>query len=154
MDYAILLIPMFAFAEACIGVGLFVSGIFLVAISTLILDQQIATLPLISLLAFMGAVIGDHFGFYVGRWIGPHFYHISFVANRKKSFIKAKGIIKKYGYFAVFVGRFIPAIRSIIPAMLGISGFNRITFLFLDVLACSLWSIALATILQGIGSIV
>ncbi|MDG2421528.1 MAG: VTT domain-containing protein [Gammaproteobacteria bacterium] len=150
---AVPLILIFAFAEACIGIGLFISGIFLVGISTLMLDQQAASISLISLLAFIGALAGDQFGFYVGRWIGPLFYDIRFVKNREDSFNKATIAIKKYGSFAVFIGRFIPAIRSLIPAMLGISGFNRIAFLFLDVLACSLWSLALAAIVLGIGNI-
>ncbi|NKB32485.1 MAG: DedA family protein [Pseudomonadales bacterium] len=153
LGLAIFLIPLFAFAEACIGIGLFISGIFLVAIASIVLDQEIAGLPVIATLAFFGALAGDHVGFYVGRWSGPHFHHLSFVEKHRESFDKAERLIRYYGPFAVFIGRFIPAIRSIIPALLGITEFEKIKFSILDCLACLLWSIALAAIVYGIDNI-
>ena len=148
------MIPVFAFAEACVGVGLFISGIFLVAIATLILDQQAASLSSITLLAFVGALLGDHAGYYLGRWMGPQVEQISLIEKRKESFNKAQNILKKFGPFAIFFGRFIPAIRSIIPALLGITKFKKIKFTLLDTLACSLWSMALAAIIFGIDNII
>lgn len=154
MRYAVFLIPIFAFAEACVGIGLFVSGAFLVAIASLVLDQQLAGLALITLLAFLGALLGDHVGFYVGRWIGPRFHHMNFVKKRSKSLKKAEAMIRRYGYFAVFVGRFIPAVRSIIPALLGITNFEKFKFSILDSWACALWACALAAIVLGIDNII
>ena len=153
LRYAILFVPLFAFAEACIGIGLFVSGVFLVALSSIVVDQQLASLPLVALLAFFGALAGDHVGFYVGRWIGPHFHQIGVVEKRKSSFERAEKMIRYYGPFAVFIGRFIPAIRSIIPALLGITDFENIKFSILDSFACLLWAAALAAIVYGLDNI-
>ena len=153
LRYAILFVPLFAFAEACIGIGLFVSGVFLVAVSSIVVDQQLASLPVIASLAFFGAVAGDHVGFYVGRWVGPHFHHIGVVEKRKASFERAEKLIRYYGPFAVFIGRFIPAIRSIIPALLGITDFEKVKFSILDSLACLLWATALAAIVYGLDNI-
>ena len=100
LRYAILFVPLFAFAEACIGIGLFVSGFFLVAVSSIVVDQQLASLPVIALLAFFGAIAGDHVGFYVGRWVGPHLHHIGVVEKRKASFERAEKLIRYYGPFA------------------------------------------------------
>tara|TARA_X000001036_G_C20054367_1_gene552245 strand:- start:1 stop:486 length:486 start_codon:yes stop_codon:yes gene_type:complete len=144
------LIPLFAFAEACIGVGLFVSGVFLVVICSLAFDQQLASLPLITLLAFVGALLGDHVGYYIGKSFGPHFHRMSIVQKRREAISKAEDMIKRYGPFAVFVGRFIPAIRSLIPALLGITNFAKVKFSLLDSLACFLWSLALASIVAGL----
>ena len=154
LEHAIILIPVFAFAEACIGIGLFISGIFLVAISTIILDQQAASLSSITALAFIGALLGDHVGYYVGKSMGPQVEQIGLVKKRIESFNKAKSILKKFGPFAIFFGRFIPAIRSIIPALLGITKFEKITFTLLDTLACFLWSIALAAIIFGVDNLI
>lgn len=153
LHYAILFVPLFAFAEACIGIGLFVSGVFLVAVSSIVVDQQLASLPVIASLAFFGAVAGDHVGFYVGRLVGPHFHHIGVVEKRKASFERAEKLIRYYGPFAVFIGRFIPAIRSIIPALLGITDFEKVKFSILDSLACLLWATALAAIVYGLDNI-
>ena len=148
-----MLIPVFAFAEACIGIGLLVSGIFLLAVCSLVFDQQLASLPLTTLLAFSGALLGDHVGFYAGRKIGPGVHKFGFVKKREVSFAKAEQLINYYGPFAVFIGRFIPGIRSIIPALLGISGFAKIKYSVLDSLACLLWSLALAAIVVGLETV-
>ena len=63
---------------------------------------------------------------------------------------KAEGIIHHYGIAAIFIGRFIPAIRSIIPALVGVSGIERLRYSFIDALACLCWVLALAAILKGI----
>lgn len=147
------MIPLLAFAEACIGIGLFISGVFLVGISSIVLNQNLAELPLIASLAFIGALLGDHVGFYAGRLIGPHFRHFGFVKRYEVSFAKAETVIRKYGFFAVFVGRFIPAIRSIIPGLLGITGFEKMQFTVLDIIACFLWACALSAIVFGIDNI-
>ncbi|MFL2856090.1 MAG: DedA family protein [Pseudohongiellaceae bacterium] len=128
-------------------------GFFLVALSSIVVDQQLASLPLVALLAFFGALAGDHVGFYVGRWIGPHFHQIGVVEKRKSSFERAEKMIRYYGPFAVFIGRFIPAIRSIIPALLGITDFENIKFSILDSFACLLWAAALAAIVYGLDNI-
>ncbi|MGB1582085.1 MAG: DedA family protein, partial [Nevskiales bacterium] len=54
-----------------------------------------------------------------------------------------------YGPWAIFIGRFLPAIRSLVPAMLGISGFQRLRYSLLDMTACSLWALGLAAIVLG-----
>ncbi|MFT7438478.1 MAG: hypothetical protein ACI8WL_001763, partial [Polaribacter sp.] len=38
------MIPLLAFLEACPGIGLFVSGVILLTVSTLLYTEQIATL--------------------------------------------------------------------------------------------------------------
>jgi membrane-associated protein len=49
------------------------------------------------------------------------------------------------------IGRFIPAIRSIIPALTGISGFGRLRYTVFDTVACLAWVGGLALILLGVG---
>lgn len=148
-DYGLLLIPLVAFSEACIGIGLVVSGALLVVVSTVLLGAEVATLWQIVPLAFVGAVVGDHVGYFAGRWMGPGIHDTRFAARYKASLVRAESMILRRGAWAVFIGRFIPAIRSLVPPMLGISGFPRARFSLLDVSACMLWALALAIILSG-----
>jgi len=147
--HAIWLVPVFAFAEACIGLGLFVSGAFLVIIGTMLLTSADATLAQIVPLAMLGALAGDHVGFYTGRWAGPRFHQTRIALRYAQSFDRAERMIRRYGVLAVFIGRFIPAIRSIVPGMLGVTGFNKLRFTLLDTLACAGWALALGAILAG-----
>ena len=77
--------------------------------------------------------------------------HRSRVSTRYRDRIqKAESMVRRYGAWAIFIGRFIPAIRSLIPAALGISGFDRLRYSLLDVLACGLWSAALGLIVVAL----
>ena len=144
---------MIAFAEACVGIGLVVSGVILVAVGSVIYTGEIAPIELIMPLAFVGASLGDHVGFYVGRRIGPRFHHLEFTRKYSKPLGRAEQMIRKYGAFAIFIGRFIPAIRSLIPALLGISEFSRGRYTVLDLSACFLWAMGLGAIIVGVGNV-
>lgn len=144
------MIPVFAFAEAFTGIGLVVSGLFLLVVATSVYVNQLAGIETIVLLALFGAFSGDQLGHSVGHWVGPSF-HRSGVARRYQSSIaKAELLIRNYGSAAIFIGRFVPAIRSLIPAMLGVSGFDRIRYFVLDALACAVWALALGAIVMGL----
>ena len=116
-------------------------------------ENELLGIAGISSLAFLGALLGDQAGFYIGKWAGPYFQETKFAKNRKSTMQKASNMIANYGNYVIFVGRFFPAIRSIIPAMLGVAGFNSLKFLILDLLACFLWCFALGAITIGIGII-
>ena len=153
LKLALIAVPILAFAEAFVGLGLFVSSALLVIASSIVYENELLDIVRISSLAFLGALLGDQGGFYIGKWMGPYFYKIEFVRRRQNIVQKANNMISNYGSYVIFLGRFLPAIRSIIPAMLGIAGFNSFKFLVLDLLACLLWCSALAAIILGIGTI-
>lgn len=149
-EQALLLVPLLAFAEGCIGIGLFVSGLFLVAASSFIHAQGLAPVPMIVALAFGGATLGDHAGFYAGRWIGPRMHRWRFAQRHRGRFDQAEALIRRRGAWAIVIGRFLPAIRSLIPAALGISGFDQLRYSAVDLAACALWATALGLIVSGL----
>lgn len=152
-DQAIWLVPLLAFAEACLGIGLFVSGLFLVIVCSFLHAEQLASLPWISTLAFLGATAGDHTGFLIGHRLGPRVHEMAWVQRHRSKLDRAEAMIRARGAWAIVIGRFVPAIRSLIPAALGIGGFNRLRYSLVDLLACALWACALALIVAGIGQI-
>jgi len=152
-DCALLLIPLIAFAEACVGLGLFVSGFILVGVASVLVSTEIATLPQILPLAFIGAFSGDHLGFYVGRIFGPRFHRSRLADKYRSSIDRAEAMIHARGAWAILIGRFMPAIRSLLPAMLGISGFDRTRYSLVDALACLLWAAGLGLIVTGTTSV-
>lgn len=146
--------PLFAFLEACVGIGLFVTGVILLTISTVLYAEGIATILQIIPLAFLGALIGDHSGYLLGRWIGPRFHHTNFANKNSARIEKAEDLIRRRGSIAILIGRLLPAIRSIIPLITGISGFSRLRYFSYDVLACFIWSSLLGVLVVGIDSII
>ena len=144
------IIPLLAFLEACPGIGLFVSGVILLSISTLLYTEQILTLAQILPLAFAGACLSDHLGFYYGRWFGPRFHSTKFAEKRIDKIQKGEAFIAKYGAFSIIAGRLLTAVRSLVPMMIGISGTSRIKFSLVDITACSLWTSGLGLLIIGL----
>lgn len=145
--------PLIAFLEAFVGVGLFVSGMILLSVCTILYIEQIATLEQMLPLAFCGALLSDHSGYYIGRFIGPRFHHTQFAIKRAKLLEKAETNIRKYGVIAIFIGRFMTPIRSIVPLLTGVSGMTRAKYTLSDILACGLWTGALGLLVVGLDKI-
>ena len=116
------MIPLIAFAEACPGIGLVVSGAILLGVCTVMYTEQIATLSQMLPLAFSGACLADHLGFYLGRWIGPPFHHTRFALRRKAMLDKTEAMFRKHSELAILLGRLMTAIRSLTPLLAGASG--------------------------------
>lgn len=130
--------------------GLVISGVLLLLVSATLYNNGIVGLELLLPLAFFGALLGDHAGYYFGRILGPRFHQIGIIKKYQANVAKAEDLIRRYGSAAIFIGRFIPAIRSIIPALVGVSGLQRLRYSIIDALACLCWVLALAAILIGI----
>ena len=147
---AIPVLIFFAFAEACVGIGLFTSGILLLGVATLIAVNELATPLEIVIFAWLGAFFGDNVGFYFGRAVGPTLLSSNFFSKYKTAIQKAELLTNRFGWGAIFFGRFIPALRSLVPFLVGINGYSKIRYFFLDALACGLWAMALGAIVFGL----
>ncbi len=152
-DQALWLVPLLAFAEAAVGLGLFVSGVLLLSAATLLYAQGLAGLPEIVVLAWAGAMLGDHSGFLTGRHFGPRFHQLRLAQRYRQNLLKAEAMVQRHGAAAIFIGRFVPAIRSVVPVLVGISGFARLRYLLMDALACLLWALTLAALVAGLDSL-
>lgn len=142
--------PLIAFLEAAVGIGLFVPGVVLLSISTFLYAEEVATLSQILPLAFCGAVLGDHSGYYLGRWLGPRFHKTEFAKKRAKAIEKTEGLITKYGNLAIVLGRLITAARSVVPLLTGVSGMRRLKYSVYDFLACAIWTAGLGLLIVGL----
>lgn len=149
-QYALLVVPLIAFLEAFVGIGLFISGVILLSVCTILYVEQIATLQQMLPLAFLGAVLSDHSGYYLGRFMGPKFHHTKFAVKRAKMLSTVEQSIERYGSYAIFFGRFITPIRSVVPLLTGVSGMARFKYSFYDLISCLLWTICLGLLVVGL----
>ena len=139
-----------AFLEACPGLGLFISGVLLLSTATALYANDLLSLQQISLAAFLGAIVADHLGYYLGRFVGPKFHHSDFAQRHAARIAKTERLLRRFGLAAIPVGRLIPAVRSITPMLLGLSGVARWHFSLVDLLACAFWAWALGALASGI----
>jgi membrane-associated protein len=106
------------------------------------------------LLAFAGACLSDHLGFYLGRWFGPKFHHTALAKKYATQLHKGETFILKYGASAIVLGRLITAVRSVVPLMVGISGTQRLRFSVIDITACAIWSLGLGLLVTGLDTLI
>lgn len=151
---ALLVVFMLACFESLIGIGLFVSGVFLLGIASYLLSQDIISSTQLAITAAGGAILGDHVGFFFGRFLGPRLHHTRLFIRHADRILKTEDMIARWGGIAVPIGRFVPAIRSIVPALLGTSGFMPKRFILIDTLSCATWAGALVLLATGIDRIV
>ena len=148
-----LILPL-AFLEACPGIGLMVSGAVLLAVAAFLYSEQVLTLPQILPMAFVGACLSDHFGFYLGRWLGDKLHNTGFAKKRASQLQKAEHFILKHGTGAIVLGRLVPAVRSLVPMLAGVSGTNKLAFSLIDLLACAIWTGGLGLLVVSLDNLV
>lgn len=92
-------------------------------------------------LALSGAIIGDFFGFYIGRKFG-----MSFIDRFRPYFFikdeyieKARGILHKHTGKAMILGRFSPVTRAIMPFLVGTSGAHVHKFWLYNIIGAIAW---------------
>ncbi len=148
-----MLIPLFAFLEACAIIGIFVSGIFLLSTATLLYSTGNSAIIEIVPLAFLGAMAGDHTGYFLGRFVGDRFWKAPILRRYEERKHKVHDLLEKSAPLAICVGRLTPAIRSITPIVAGISGLSPTRFLAFDILACSIWATGLYLLVTGLSQL-
>ena len=66
VSLGLITVPVLAFCEALVGLGLFVSGVILVGTCLLLVNSDPELLPQILVLAFVGALSADLIGYGIG----------------------------------------------------------------------------------------
>ena len=153
-QYAWIAVFLFAFLESFVLSGIVVSSAILFSVCIFVYNMELMPLYLIVPVACLGAHIGDMSGFLFGKTVGPSLLSSEFMKKREKLIIRAQKFLDKTGSFTVLLGRFVPAIRPIVPFLLGISDLKAVRFYVADVIACLCWGVALALLVTGVGSLI
>lgn len=139
---AILFAFLVAFGEALLILGLFVpSTAVLVGLGTLIGLGRLAFLP-IFLAAVAGAIAGDALSF----WAGIHWKeHIrTFWPFSRYTALMAKGerFVASHGGKSIFIVRFIPGVKAVVPTIAGMMGMSVTRFAIVNVVSAFAWAAA------------
>ena len=151
-EYAWLIILFFAFLESFILSGLIVSSAVLFSICIFVYNTELMPITAIVPVAVLGAHLGDMSGFIFGKTIGPNIMSTKVIQKRQKVINRAQKFLDRTGSYTVLMGRFIPAIRPIVPFLLGVTDLKIIKFYVADLIACICWGLALGLLVTGIGS--
>lgn len=98
----------------------------------------------------VGSLAGAYFWFLIGRWIGPKRLkqfaarHGRWLTMHPDEVDQARAFFSRHQGLALFLGRLIPAIRSLISVPAGVNCIPISTFLLWSTLGTALWTVFLA----------
>lgn len=135
--------------ETSVLIGLIVPGDTVVIVS----GMGVTSVPegvVLATCVVVGALLGETFGFFLGRWVGPHLR-----ASRlgrwigEKNWVRAETYFQRRGGIAIFLSRFLPVMHSLVPLTVGMSGYSYRKFLAWTTPACILWSTIYISVSAG-----
>ncbi len=110
--------------------GLIMAGLF-VHTGDMVLGWAIIT-------AGVGAFVGDQIYFYLGRFKKK--YVIRKLSKQKSKIAYVKFLLRKYGWFIVFIQRYLYGFRTIIPLCVGLMNYSPKTFAIINFISALFWS--------------
>ncbi|WP_338546375.1 DedA family protein [Pseudomonas benzopyrenica] len=138
--WAPLIVGLLAFGESLVLLGVFIPATALMlVVGGLAGSGVLAPVPLV-LAAIVGAILGDICSYIIGRWLGPSIVHRPPFRRYRKQVAKTRLFFRRYGFFAVFGGRFLTMIRNTVPLVAGMMAMNQLRFQSANVLSAIVWA--------------
>ncbi|MFC6314280.1 VTT domain-containing protein [Lapidilactobacillus achengensis] len=105
------------------------------------LDGQPLNIEILLILLSIAAVIGDSLNFEIGKHLGQHLTHSEKMQRwiKPEYLARSQGFFEKHGKAAIFLGRFMPIIRTFIPFTAGISQMPYRSFITYNILGGISW---------------
>lgn len=131
------------FLENSVGAGVIVPGETLVIIGGVYAALGDLWLPLVAAVAVLGAVLGDNAGYWIGRRYGRGFLerHGRKLLVTPERLATAERYYLTHGGKTVFLGRFVPVVRSVGFIVAGVSHMQWRRFFAFDVAGALIWGV-------------
>jgi len=91
--------------------------------------------------ALAGAILGDNVNYYLGKRYGKQWTRDGIWVVTPEHFVVAHGFFEKHGSKSVFLGRFVPTVKEIIPFVAGTVEMNHRNFMLWNVLGAMGWGL-------------
>ena len=138
-----------AMGEAIFVLGLFVpSTVVLVGAGTLIGMGKLGIVPIFTATA-LGAIAGDAISYWIGHTYKEHIRQVWPFSRYTGLLDRGEAYFARHGGKSVFIGRFIPGIKAVVPGIAGIVGMNPVRFTVINVVSAIAWTAS--HLLPGIG---
>jgi membrane protein DedA with SNARE-associated domain len=87
-----------------------------------------------------GGILGDAAGFWLARVIGPRRVRRWLPASCRRPYAWSVAVFRRWGWWAVFVGRFLGPMRAVTPLAAGVTGMGQRRFQSANILSAILWA--------------
>lgn len=118
----------------------------LILVGVLAAKGTISYVTIVALLT-IAAAVGSWLGYIQGRWLGNTHVVKNWLSHiPEKYHLRAHNLFHKHGLAALFIGRFIAFVRTLLPTLAGISDLSAKRFMFFNWMSAFLWIMILITI--------
>lgn len=129
-----------AFAESGLGLGMVVPGETAVVVLAATMSTT-TDMVLLGVVVMIGASMGDHVGYLLGRRYGDRLRETRVVGRLgRRNYDRAAALMQQRGGAAVFLTRLVPIIRTLTPAAAGASDLAYRRFLPASLAGSALWA--------------
>lgn len=134
-------IALVIFAESGFFLGFFLPGDSLIFTAGIIASQGFLNIWILIPLCAFAAILGDSFGYYFGKKIGPKIFtrENSFLFN-KKYIEETQNFYKRHGKKTIILARFVPIVRTFAPILAGVGKMEYHIFISYNVIGGILWT--------------
>lgn len=131
------------FLESLPGISLLVPATaMLLVVGALLGAGTIDPVPVL-LAATGGAIIGDAIGFWASRALGPQVVRRWLPRSQRRAYARALLLFRRWGWAAVFVGRFLGPVRAVAPLMAGVARMREHRFQTANIASAIVWAPAM-----------
>jgi membrane-associated protein len=155
------LVAAIIFAESGLLIGFFLPGDSLLFITGFLTSKPSGVsvhlnnpLPVVLVVLFVAAALGDQVGYVVGRRLGPS------VFDRPKSRFfnpanveKANAFFDRNGPKTIVLARFVPVVRTFTPIVAGVGKMRYRTFVTYNLVGAALWAVGVTSAGRLLGSV-
>jgi membrane protein DedA with SNARE-associated domain len=134
------LVAALAFGEAAVLLGFVLPGETAVILGGVIASQGNVNVVLMIVVAAAAAIAGDSVGYEVGRLAGPRLLSIRPLRRRHAGVEKAREFVRRWGAWAVLLGRLTAFLRAVVPGLAGMGGMHYPRFLMANAVGGVLWA--------------
>jgi membrane protein DedA with SNARE-associated domain len=130
-----------------IGECVFLLGLFVPSTPVLLLAGSLMAVGKLQfwpiyLAAVLGAVIGDTISYWIGRLLEHRLKEIWPFRNYRDQIANGEVFFKRHGGKSIFIGRFIPGVKAVVPGIAGMLGMEWPRFFLINVVSAFVWAAA------------
>jgi membrane-associated protein len=143
------------FAESGLLVGFFLPGDSLLFSAGFLASRGYLNLPLLLLVTFLAAVLGDNAGYLIGKRVGPRIFNRpDSLLFRRENIEQSRQFYEKHGGKAIILARFTPVIRTFAPLLAGIGEMEYRIFVAYNIIGGLLWAMGITLLGFFLGRVV
>lgn len=138
-EWAGVVFGLMAFGESMVVIGVLIPATTVMLAAGALVGSGVLSFWDLFVGGAVGAALGDAISYWLGRRLGPSAHRIWPFSRNPGLLAAAESVFARWGWMAVFFGRFIGPLRASVPLVAGMLGMRNLTFQVLNVASAIAW---------------